>query len=66
MPFPPGRIADERIAMRTCWRCIKQGVDYHDVLGLCPDCIEQLREDSYYRELSEYETPRPEQRTLPD
>jgi hypothetical protein len=32
------------VNMLRCWSCNKNGVNHSDDLGLCPDCIERMRD----------------------
>ena len=29
--------------LEKCWRCFETQVDPHDMLGLCPGCMEEMR-----------------------
>lgn len=62
---PPGAgFTGAKVNTATCWRCIKQPVDRHDELGLCPGCITALRDDSTRDQKDWKEVP--ERRDVPE
>lgn len=49
-PVPPNEAW--RKVIETCWRCMSFGTIKNTELGLCPKCIEELRDPGFVKDFN--------------